>query len=134
MTLLANAILVVHTFFVVFVVFGFACIVLGLLFHWRLAASFWFRTIHLLAIAFVAGETWLGIACPLTDWESRLREAAGGEAYRDGLLAYWLSRLLYYDFEPWVFTFAYTVFLALVVLTWLLRPPQFPWKSNKQSQ
>jgi len=62
---------------------------------------------------------WLGWLCPLTTWESRLRRLAGEAGYRQGFIADWLQRLLYYDAAPWVFTLVYTLFGLLTVAVWL---------------
>jgi len=122
---LADFILVLHTLFIVFVVAGFALIVIGMFRRWRWIKNLWFRILHLLAIAFVVAESWFGGICPLTEWESRLREAAGGAGYSDSFIQHWLQRLVFYDFPPWVFTAAYTAFGILVLLAWILVPPKF---------
>jgi hypothetical protein len=62
--------------------------------------------------------------CPLTEWESRSRLAAGGSAYSSSFIQHWLHQILFYDFEAWVFTVVYTVFGILVVASWLLVPPE----------
>ena len=77
-----------------------------------------------MAIGIVIAESWFGLACPLTEWESRSREAAGGVAYSDSFIQHWLHEILFYDFDPWVFTVAYTVFGILVLAAWLLVPPE----------
>src|SRR5262249_13150485 len=64
--LLADAILVVHAAFVLFVVGGLAAIWIGIAFRRRYAYHWTFRLAHLAAIAFVAIESILGFMCPLT--------------------------------------------------------------------
>jgi polyferredoxin len=122
----ADAILIVHALFIVFVVFGFVLIVVGIVRRWSWVEMFWLRFIHLLAIGIVAATAWCGRVCPLTTWESRLREAAGGTAYPGTFIQYWLQRLIYHDCAPWIFTTVYTVFGALVLLSWILKPPKRP--------
>jgi hypothetical protein len=117
---IANAVLIVHVLFVLFVVGGLVFVWIG---HWRgwpAARNRRFRVLHLCAIAFVALETIAGIACPLTVWEYRLR---GGEGIGEDFIARWLHRLLYYDFPAWVFSVAYVAFAAVVAATWLMVPP-----------
>ncbi len=82
-----------------------------------------FRWMHLGAIAFVVAESWLGILCPLTEWESALRLRAGDAPYTRGFIADRVAALVYYDLPGWVFTTAYTTFGALVLLTWWRCPP-----------
>jgi hypothetical protein len=77
-----------------------------------------------MAIVVVITESWLGMICPLTEWENRSREAAGGSAYSSSFTQYWLHKVLFYDFAPWVFTVAYSIFGILVLIAWLLVPPE----------
>ena len=121
---LADAVLIIHALFVVYVILGFAAILLGRFRHWRWVRNWWFRTIHLAAIGFVMAEAWLGLVCPLTDWENRLRMAAGGSVYSAPFFQHWMHEILFYDFPTWIFTFAYTAFAILVLLAWLLVPPE----------
>ena len=121
---LADLILVTHALFVAFVVLGLAAILLGGHWHWLWVRNGWFRLTHLAAIGFVIAESWLGMVCPLTEWENRSREAAGGSAYSNSFIQHWLHEILFYDFAPWVFTVAYSVFGILVLVAWLLVPPQ----------
>jgi hypothetical protein len=114
--------------FVAFVVVGFALIVIGMFRHWRWIKNLWFRLAHLLAIAIVAAESWFGGICPLTEWESRLRVAAGEAGYRESFVQHWLERVVFYNFPLWVFTAAYTAFGMLVVLAWIIEPPSLSRK------
>ena len=120
---LADLILVTHALFVAFVVLGLVAILLGRCWRWAWVRNWWFRVIHLLAIGTVVAESWLGLICPLTAWENRSREAAGGSAYSSSFIQHWLHEILFYDFAPWAFTVAYTVFGMLVLIAWLLVPP-----------
>ena len=124
--ILADLILVTHFSIVMFVVVGLLLTIVGLLLGWRWARNLWFRAAHLAAIAVVVMQAWLGVMCPLTVWESELRMRAGEQAYDGGFIAHWVSRLLYYEAEPWVFTLAYTLFGAAVLATFILGPPNSP--------
>lgn len=121
---LANLILATHALFVAFVVLGLVAVLLGKHRRWGWVRNLRFRVAHLVAIGIVLAESWLGLICPLTEWENRLREAVGGDAYPDSFIQYWLRRVLFYDFDPWVFTVAYTLFGILVLIAWLLVPPE----------
>lgn len=126
--LLADFILVIHALFIAFVILGFVLIVIGMFRHWSWIKNLWFRLGHLLAIVIVVAESWFGGICPLTEWESRLREAAGGVGYGDSFIQHWVQKIVFYDFAPWVFTVAYTVFGMLVLLAWILAPPRLSRK------
>jgi len=119
--MLADAILLVHFGFVLFVVGGFALILAGAPLGWRWVRAFPFRIAHLAAILFVAAESLAGIACPLTLWEDALRRAGPGAP---GFVARWVGRLLYYDFPEWAFTIAYVAFALAVLAAWRYLPPQ----------
>ncbi len=58
--LAADAILVLHTLFVAFVVLGLVCIVVGGILGWRWVRNRWFRYAHLAAIGVVVLQSWLG--------------------------------------------------------------------------
>lgn len=123
----ADLVLVAHFLFVLFVLIGLLAVWLGAVRGWPWVRNFWFRVIHLGAVLFVAAESLVGAACPLTVWEDWLR---GGAPSRTGFIQRWLSRLLYYDFPPWVFTLAYVAFALLVIATLFVVRPRFPRKKR----
>lgn len=116
--------LAVHLAIVVFVVGGLVLVAAGNLRGWRWVNAWWFRLAHLAAIGVVVAESWLGITCPLTTLESWLRAQGGEAGYRQGFIADWLQRLLFYDAPPWVFGLAYSLFGALVAAAWWYFPPR----------
>jgi len=119
----ADAILFTHALFVCFVVLGLMLIFIGKWRGWNWVTFFWFRIAHLLAIAVVVLQSWLGLICPLTIWEMDLRAMAGEAAYTGSFIAHWIERLLYYRAPDWVFVLLYTCFGALVVASWIwIRP------------
>ena len=117
---LADAILVTHFAFVVFVVVGFVLILAGLLARWSWIHNRLFRIAHLAAIGIVVLQAWFGQLCPLTIWENALRRRAGQSEYDETFVEHWLHEILFYQAEPWIFTAIYTAFGALVVLVWFL--------------
>lgn len=124
--LAADAVLVVHVLFVLFVVAGLLLVFAGRLLHWSWVRNPWFRLAHLAAIAIVVVQSWLGILCPLTTLEMALRERGGEATYAGGFIAHWLGALLYYQAPAWVFTATYSAFGVLVVLSWFwVRPRGF---------
>lgn len=116
----ADAILVFHAAFVIFVVATLPAIWIGAALGLRFAFNPWFRIAHLAAIAFVVAESVLGFVCPLTIWEDALRGEAGG----DGFIQRWIHAWLYWSLPGWVFTAIYAAFGALVALTWWRLPPR----------
>jgi len=122
--LAADAVLVFHVSYVAFVLVGFVLTVVGILARWNWVRNPWFRGLHLAAILLVVAESLLGIICPLTIWESQLRQLAGQSAYRGDFIAQWLHDLLFFDAEPWVFTVCYTLFGLAVLATFVLAPPR----------
>jgi hypothetical protein len=121
--LLADAVLLLHFGVVLFVVGGLLLVVAGNWLRWRWVNHWWFRFAHLIAIAFVAAQAWLGQLCPLTTLESWLRAQAGSSTYSKRFIEHWFQELIYYDAPFWVFTVVYTAFAALVLLAWWRYPP-----------
>jgi hypothetical protein len=124
--LLADLIVVLHATYVSFVVFGLVLILLGIALRWAWVRNFWFRIIHLVAIGIVVLEALIGLTCPLTHWEERLRAMAGEEGYAGDFIGYWAHRLIFYRAEPWVFTVLYVSFGLAVLAAFVLAPPRWP--------
>ncbi len=131
--LAADALLVVHTSFVAFVILGLVLILVGGLRDWRWVRNPWFRLAHLGAIGFVVVQAWAGQICPFTIWENTLRHRAGEAGYSQSFICHWLETLLYYDAPLWVFTVVYTLFGLLVLASWWWVKPRFhaPPSSSK---
>ena len=119
----ADTVLLIHALFVAFVILGLLLVLAGGLLHWSWVRNRRFRIAHLAAIVIVVLQSWLSIICPLTLWEMNLREKAGDTTYPGSFVAHWLETLLYYRAPEWVFIVVYTVFGALVVVSWFwVRP------------
>lgn len=82
---LADAVLLVHLGFILFVVFG-ALLVL----RWPRLLP-----VHLLAAAWGFGIEVLGAICPLTHVENSMRVLAGESGYRGGFIDHYLLPLIY---------------------------------------
>lgn len=124
--LLADVILVLHVAFVAFVVLGQLAILIGLACGWRWVRNPWFRCLHLLAIAIVAGEAVFNLPCPLTVWEAELRHAAGQPVTGETFVGRLLHPLLFWDLgEPWHFNVLHIGFGLFVLVTFLLAPPRW---------
>lgn len=120
---LADAVLILHVGIVLFIVGGLVLTLVGARLKWRWVRDMRFRVLHLAAIGYVVVTTWFGIECGLTTLEQSLRIKAGQVTYTDDFIAYWLSRLIFFEAAPWVFVTIYTAFGLLVAWTWLrVRP------------
>ncbi len=118
--LLADAILIVHFLFVLFVIGGLLLTWIGAWRGWGWIRSLKFRIAHVIAIVFVAGESLLDIVCPLTEWEDALRGATGEKSF----IARWVHHLMFFSAPEWVFTMLYIAFAIVVVATFWLVPPR----------
>ena len=83
--LLADAVLLLHGLFILFVVAGGA-----LVWRWPLAA-----VLHLPAVAWAARISWTGEVCPLTPLENTLRREAGQAGYEGGFVQHYLLPAIY---------------------------------------
>jgi hypothetical protein len=83
--LLADAVVLLHLAFVVFVMCG------GLLVLWRR----WVAAVHLPAAAWGVFIEFSGRICPLTPLENRLRSLGGGAAYSGDFVERYLVPVLY---------------------------------------
>jgi hypothetical protein len=117
--MLVDTVVVVHFLIVLFIVAGLPLIYLGAALRWTWVRSRPWRVLHLGAILFVAGESLVGISCPLTFWEDTLR----GQRSASGFIERWIDQLIFYDAPTWVFTAAYVAFAALVLIAWVTVPP-----------
>jgi hypothetical protein len=117
--MLANAVLLIHFVLVLFISAGLPLIYVGAALDWSWVRAWQWRALHLAAIVFVAVESLLGIACPLTVWEDALR----GDRSNVGFIERWITRIMFYDLPAWVFILAYTGFAVLVAVTWVWVPP-----------
>ncbi len=117
---LADIILVIHFLFALFVIGSLPLIWIGAWMGLGFVRNLRFRLVHLAAILFVAGESLIGMVCPLTSLEDALR---GGTATTGSFIQRWLHRILYYDLPEWVLTTSYVLFAFLVALTYMVLPP-----------
>ena len=118
--LAADAILLIHFVFVLFIVGGLALTWLGAWRGWHWVRGLAFRLAHLAAIVFVACEALIGMACPLTLWEDVLRCVANEKSF----IARWVHQLMFYSAPEWVFTALYVGFALIVAATFWFVPPQ----------
>jgi hypothetical protein len=112
----ADAVLVIHLLFIVFVLFG------GLLaLRWR-----WVVVLHLPAMVWGAVVEFFHLYCPLTPLENAWRIKAGGEGYEAGFIEHYLIPLIYPagltpQIQLWLG--AIVLLVNLAVYGWLLVRP-----------
>ncbi|WP_413044102.1 DUF2784 domain-containing protein [Pseudomonas sp. YJ42] len=110
--LAADAVLILHLGFIVFVLLG------GLLVAWK-PRLLW---LHLPAVAWGVFVELSGRLCPLTHWENSLRQLAGGAGYQTSFVEQYLLPLIYPAWlsVPVQYLLAAVVVLAnLVIYGWL---------------
>lgn len=100
--LLADALVVVHGAFVLFVVFG------GFLALWKTRLAW----VHIPAALWGAYVEFAGKICPLTPLENDFRQLAGERGYNEGFIEHYLIPLMY----PEGLTRDIQLMLGLVVL------------------
>ena len=101
-SLAAEAIVILHLGFVIFVVMG-ALLVL----KWR-----WVLFVHIPAALWGALIEFQGWGCPLTPLENSLRAAAGQAGYPEGFIAHYLLPIIY----PGSFTREVQITLGIIVI------------------
>ncbi|QDV25357.1 DUF2784 domain-containing protein [Aureliella helgolandensis] len=124
-SLAADAVVVLHISYVLFVVLGLLAIAAGGMANWQWVRNRWFRASHTTMIAVVVIEALLSITCPLTTLERHLRHQAGETASQGSFVGRLAHDLLFYDLPPHVFTIAYCIFGSVVLATLWLVPPNF---------
>ena len=130
--LAADLVLVIHTAFIAFVLFGLVAVLVGMARRWEWVRNVWFRVAHLAAIAYVVVQALFGMVCPLTTLENSLRLHGGQQPYDEGgFIQFWLHRLIFFQAEPWVFTVCYTAFGLLVASTMWFAPPRWPSRRRR---
>ena len=71
-------------------------------------------------MAFVTLETLLGITCPLTSIENKLRGITQSETF----IGHWIEKLIYWDFPIEFFIVLYCIILGWTFLMWNIFPPK----------
>jgi len=120
MSLIADAILVIHFGVVIFISGGLLLVPLGYQLGWGWLTNKRLRIIHAGAMAFVTLETILGLTCPLTLIENYLSGMNTSESF----IGFWVKRIFYYDFPMEYFALSYFLCLAWTFSMWKLFPPR----------
>jgi hypothetical protein len=104
--LLADAVMLVHFGFLVFIALG------GFL-AWRFA---FVLVVHVVAVAWGALTVLAGLACPLTGWEDRLRRLTGEQGLPRGFIDTYLTGVVYPQEH---LVAAQLLVAALVAVSWV---------------
>jgi len=121
--ILANAILVMHFLWIVFMLAGFVYTLLAL-FYDRLLDRWLLRTLHLFGIIYVGALAVLRQYCPLTLLENILRNKyTASTDYRGPFILRNLEKVVYPEIDPYIILIP-TIFIAVFTLTvFILKPP-----------
>lgn len=117
----ALSILVLHFAIIAFNVAGCVLIPVGAWRRWRWVREFWWRLVHVLSFAVVAGQALAGQACFLTIWQADLE---GETSHVQPLIAHWIDRLIYLPIPLWVFAIIYVVLFLYVIALWVFVRPR----------
>lgn len=132
----ADAVVFVHLLYVAFTVGGTFLILAGGLLDWHWVRNRVFRLLHLGAVVLVALEALVGVWCPLTVWEGRLR-ARGGQSYESDLsfVGRLIRKIIFIEIPDWGFTVMYVGFAILVIVIFLwVRPEGRPEKKYREGR
>jgi hypothetical protein len=99
----ADAVVMVHAGFILFVA-------IGGVFAWRWPRLLW---LHVPAVAWGIGIVAIGVRCPLTPLERRLRRLAGGQGYEGGFVDRYIEDVIY----PGEYTRLVQALIAVAVAT-----------------
>src|SRR5262249_1628073 len=113
-------ILAVHLGVIAFNLFGLVAVPLGAWRGWRFVRGPWWRSLHILSLAAVAGQAVAGRACFLTLWQDEL---SGPGTSGTPLIARWINGVLFWPLPLWLFAILYVaIFAYAVALLWLVPP------------
>lgn len=120
---LADAIMVIHLAWIIFMLWGFALTVRGF-FYPKFFERWLFRTIHLLGILFVVTLEILGKYCPLTIWENTLRGHYNPQTdYPGSFIIKHIADLIYPDVSPLVLILPTILIATFTLVMFIVRPP-----------
>ena len=85
-------------------------------------------------IGVVALEALFGIICPLTSLENHFRELAGSHAREGSFMGRLAHNILFSDTPQWIFSVLHCVFAVVVLLTFVVAPPRWPFQKRLDKQ
>ena len=117
--LISDIVLILHFCIVIFITLGFFLVPVGYKLNWEWLRNIKLRSLHLGLICLVALETFLGVKCPLTIIEIKLNNLN----YSETFIAYWISRVVYWDLPTLFFIVLYALCVTWTILMWKIFPP-----------
>ena len=117
---ISDIVLILHFCIVIFIILGFFLVPIGYKLNWEWLRNVKLRSLHLGLICLVALETFLGVKCPLTIIEIKLNNLN----YSKTFIAYWISRVLYWDLPTQFFIVLYSLCVLWAILMWTIFPPK----------
>ena len=124
MLFLADLILMLHFFIVIFITLQFFTVPVAYKLNWKWQKNRALRIIHLIMIFFVTTEAVIGITCPLTIIENKLRNIDSYNTFLEN----WISKIMFWNLPSYSFMILYTLCLFWTLLMWKIFPPD---KSRK---
>ena len=118
--LISDIVLILHFCIVIFITLGFVLVPVGYTLNWEWLRNIKIRSLHLGLICLVALETFLGVKCPLTIIEIHLNNLN----YSKTFIAYWISRVVYWDLPSQFFIILYSLCVFWAILMWKIFPPR----------
>jgi hypothetical protein len=122
--LLAGLVLWAHVGVILFNLFGLIAVPLGAWRGWEFVRVFWWRALHLAALAIVALQALLGRACFLTLWQDSLVQNAGESGSQAPLIQRWVSEVIFWPLPVWFFALLYVAVWIYAMVLWRLVPPR----------
>lgn len=119
MATLADVVLLIHFAVAALITAGLLLIPVGGVGGWRWVRWRRLRIAHVTLMLFVAFESVIGVACPLTLLEATLRQSVTPESF----WAYHLQKWLYWDLPLSFFIVLYLTCAAWAVFLWWWIPP-----------
>ncbi|MDK2124207.1 DUF2784 family protein [Parachitinimonas caeni] len=99
----------------------------GATLQWRGVRHFGLRVLHIGVTGFITIETLMGLLWPITAWERYLLAAI----LPGGMISRWADTLFGLQLSAWEFALAYTGWLFVSIVTWVLVPPQSPKQASR---
>jgi hypothetical protein len=122
--ILADTIVLMHFAWILFMLWGFVLTLRGFL-HKEFFERWFFRTTHLLGIAYVTTLAIMGKYCPLTVWENVLRAKYDPNlSYTGSFMIHYVEKLVYPDVNPLIIQIPTTFIAVFTIVVFIVRPPR----------
>jgi len=121
----ADATIVAHFLFILFMLFGFLFTVYALFFRQKFFDWWLFRSLHLIGILYVASLSILGKYCPLTLLENELRSRYEvSSVYSGSFIVHYFENLIYPDVNPLIIQIPTILIATFTIVVFVVKPPK----------